>query len=102
LCPSFFKVSPAFGEALPISQTNTIDFSEVIISLDLLDNSLKGIFFDAVMCPALKESESLRSIIIASSELDNLINVCGEIFLPPLFALEIKKRITAIISGSDR
>ena len=102
LCPSFFSISPAFGEELPISQTSTIDFSELIISLDLLDISFKGIFLEAVICPALKDSESLRSIINALSELDKLIKVCGDIFLPPLFALEIKKRTTAIISGRDK
>jgi len=65
--PSFLRVSPAFLETFPLSQTNTINLSLFLISFDLLAKSLEGIFFDAVICPVSKDEESLTSIINALS-----------------------------------
>ena len=47
--PSFFKVSPALVDELPISHTSTTDFVELIISFDLLETSFKGILIEAVI-----------------------------------------------------
>ena len=71
--PSFIRISPAFGEEFPISQTKIIDFSVELNSFDLLDKSFAGILIDAVMCPVLYDSESLKSTINAESVLDRFI-----------------------------
>ena len=60
---------------LPISHTKTITLFLSLISFDLLIKSFEGIFFELVICPESNESESLKSIINASSLFDRLTRV---------------------------
>ena len=85
--PSLIRVSPALGEELPISHTRTIDFSVELNSLDLRSKSFTGILIDAVMWPALYDSESLKSTTKAESLLERFINVWQDIFWPPFLAV---------------
>ena len=57
---------------------------------------------DAVMWPALNDSESLRSTISDSSWLLKRINFCDDIFMPPFLELEINNKIITTNNGTER